>query len=120
MSLFRINWPWSEPSADELAFGTSKPPPFCWEEHAPPVGTEFEHCGATLVVIDSGYRDGCDWRNGVLCHYRDDRGQLREVFFTPAQWLGLVDAGVRIKANWALADKLARALDDKLKQRRST
>jgi hypothetical protein len=67
------------------------PPAGAWSA---PIGVSFLHSGAICTVIDDGYFDGSDWREGVLCHYRDDYGRIRELFFTPAQWEGLKVAGL--------------------------
>jgi hypothetical protein len=53
---------------------------------APMHGRAFNHCHRVLTVVDDGRWDGHGWRDGVLCHYADDHGVIREQFFTPAQW----------------------------------
>ncbi len=91
MSLLRINWPWT--LRGDRNFTKPLPPRRTpWVELAPAIGSYFTHCALGMTVIDIGCVYGYDWRDGVLCHYRDDRGQVRELFFTPAQWQGLKQA----------------------------
>lgn len=48
------------------------------------IGCKFTHCDTEMTVIAHGKSNGYNaYIKGLLCHYRNNEGEIRELFFSP-------------------------------------